>query len=92
VEAVHQAVGLPIVVGTAPAGLKREDLAARGARVLLVGHQPVAAAVKALHETYTHLFNGGAPGDLAGRIATGKEMDRLTGGDAHRAWQNDYLR
>ena len=34
-----------------------EDLAARGVRILLRGHQPVAAVVKALHETYTHLYN-----------------------------------
>ena len=70
IEAIHATIDLPIIVGSAPASLKREDLAARGARILLQGHQPVAAAVKALRETYTHLFSGGAPADLKDRKST----------------------
>ncbi len=46
VKAVHDAVKLPVIVGSAPASLKREDLAACGARIVLQGHQPVAAAVE----------------------------------------------
>lgn len=92
VAAVHEAAGLPIIVGSAPASLKREDLAARGARVLLQGHQPVAAAVKALHETYTHLYNGGAPADLKSRIASAQEMERLVSGEDYRKWQREFLR
>lgn len=92
VEAVHRAAGLPIIVGSAPASLKREELAARGARVLLQGHQPVAAAVKALHDTYTHLHGGGAPADLKSRVASAQEMERLVGGENYRAWQREYLR
>lgn len=91
VKAVHEAAKLPVIVGSAPASLKREDLAARGVRILLQGHQPVAAAVKALHETYTHLFNGGAPADLKSRIASPQEMERLVNGDTYRQWQRDYL-
>jgi len=92
VRAVHDAVKLPVIVGSAPASLKREDLAACGARILLQGHQPVAAAVKALHETYTHLFNGGAPADLKSKIATPQEMERLVNGENYKKWQRDYLR
>lgn len=92
VAAVHEAAGLPIIVGSAPASLKREDLATRGARVLLQGHQPVAAAVKALHETYTHLYNGGAPADLKSRIASAQEMERLVSGEDYRKWQREFLR
>lgn len=91
VKAVHEAAKLPVIVGSAPASLKREDLAARGVRILLQGHQPVAAAVKALHETYTHLFNGGAPADLKSRIASPQEMERLVNADTYRQWQRDYL-
>jgi oxaloacetate decarboxylase len=91
-DAIHAAVKLPIIVGSAPASLKREDLAARGARILLQGHQPVAAAVKALHETYAHLYNGGAPADLKSKIASPQEMERLIGGESYKQWQREYLR
>jgi oxaloacetate decarboxylase len=92
VAAVHEAAKLPIIVGSAPASLKREDFAARGARILLQGHQPVAAAVKALQETYTHLFNGGAPADLKSRVASAQDMEKLVGGEQYRKWQKEYLR
>lgn len=92
VAAIQGAAHLPVLVGSAPASLKREDLAARGARILLQGHQPVAAAVKALHETYTHLYNGGAPADLKSRVASAQEMERLVAGDDYRKWLREYLR
>jgi carboxyvinyl-carboxyphosphonate phosphorylmutase len=91
-EAIRAAAGLPTIVGSAPASLKREDLAARGARVLLQGHQPVAAAVKALREVYEHLHKGGAPADLKDKVATSQEMERLTGGESYKRWQREYLR
>lgn len=92
VKAVHDAVSRPIIVGSAPASIKREALAAAGARIVLQGHQPVAAAVKAVREVYEHLFNGGAPADLKSRIASNEEMSALTRGDTYKAWQRDYLR
>jgi oxaloacetate decarboxylase len=92
VRAVHEATKLPVMVGSAPASIKREDFAAAGARVLLQGHPPVAAAVKALKEVYAHLYNGGAPADLRDRIASAKEMDALVSGEAYKKWQKDYLR
>jgi carboxyvinyl-carboxyphosphonate phosphorylmutase len=92
VKAVHDAVKLPIMVGSAPASIKREDFAAAGARVLLQGHQPVAAAVKALRETYSHLHGGGAPADLKDKVATAQEMEKLVSGESYKKWQKDYLR
>lgn len=92
VKTVHDAVRIPIIVGSAPASIKREDLAAAGARVLLQGHQPVAAAVKALREVYEHLHKGGAPAELKSRVASNEEMNALTRNDAYRGWQRDYLR
>jgi carboxyvinyl-carboxyphosphonate phosphorylmutase len=92
VKAVHHAVKLPIIVGSAPASLKREDFAKVGARIVLQGHQPVAAAVKALREVYEHLFKGGAPADLKSRVASNDEMNKLTRNDDYRTWQRDYLR
>lgn len=92
VKAVHEAAKLPVIVGSAPASIKREEFAAAGARILLQGHQPVAAAAKALRETYTHLFNGGAAADLKDRIISAREMDALVGGENYKKWQKDYLR
>jgi len=92
VRAVHEATKLPIMVGSAPASIRREDFAAAGARVLLQGHQPLPAAVKALKEVYTHLYSGGAPADLKDKIASAKEMDQLVSGEAYKKWQRDYLR
>lgn len=89
-DAIRAAVTLPIIVGSAPA-LKRENLAARGVRLLLQGHQPVAAAVKALREVYTHLYNGGAPAELGSLIAAPDEMDRLVNGGQYREWRRQYL-
>ena len=90
--AIQAAAKLPIIIGSAPASLKREDLAQRGARVMLQGHQPVAAAAKALRECYEHLYKGGAPADLKDKIASPQEIERLTSGEAHKKWQKDYLR
>ena len=92
VKAVHDAAKLPVMVGSAPASIKRDDFAAAGARVLLQGHQPVAAAVKALRETYAHLHGGGAAADLKDKIASAQEMDRLVNGEAYKKWQKEYLR
>jgi len=91
VKAVHDAARLPVMVGSAPAAIRREDFAAAGARVLLQGHQPLPAAVKALKEVYTHLYNGGAPADLRDRIASAKEMDALVSAEAYKRRQRDYL-
>jgi len=89
-EAISAAIKLPIIVGNAP-DLKREDLAARGVRILLQGHQPIAAVVKALHETYKHLYSGGAPADLKSKIASAAEMDRYLSAASYQQWQREYL-
>ena len=91
-EAIQAATKLPIILGGAPASLKREDLAARGARVMLQGHQPIAAAAKALREVYEHLHKGGAAADLKDKIITAQEMDKLVSGEDHKRWIKNYLR
>lgn len=84
VRAVHEATRLPVIVGSAPASITHAEFAAAGARILLQGHQPVAAAVRALREVYAHLYGGGAPADLKSGVATAQEMDALTRGADYR--------
>ena len=92
VAAVREASGLPVIVGQAPASLTHADLAARGARVLLQGHQSVAAVVKALQGVYTHLHSGGSTAELAGRVATAAEMDAVLNVPGYDQARRDYLR
>ena len=92
IKAIHDAAKLPVIVGSAPASIQREDFAMAGARVLLQGHQPVAAAVKALRAVYEHLHNGGAAADLKDKIASSKEMDALVFGEDYKQYMRDFLR
>jgi len=92
VRAVREASKLPVIVGPGKTSATREEFAAAGARVLLQGHQPVAAAVKALHEVYAHLYGGGAAADLKDKIASNKTMDALVFGEEYKQYMRDFLR
>ena len=92
VKAVHEASKLPIIVGSAPASIKREEFEAAGARVLLQGHQPLAAAVKVLREVYSHFYNGGSAADLKSKIASSEEMDKMTHNDEYKNWIKAFMR
>jgi carboxyvinyl-carboxyphosphonate phosphorylmutase len=56
-EAIHSTVDLPLIVGSGSASTDRARIQALGGRILLQGHQPLAAAVKALRETYERLYH-----------------------------------
>ncbi len=92
VKAVHAASGLPIIVGSAPASITRDEFYAAGARVLLQGHQPLAAAVKVLREIYTHLYSGGAAADLKSKIASNEEMDKMTRNSEYKQWIKTFMK
>ncbi len=90
-EQIRAATKLPVIIGGAAASITREALAKGGARILIQGHPTVAAVVKALAETYTHLKAGGKVADLAPRIATPKEMDAILSADHYKQWRKDFL-
>jgi oxaloacetate decarboxylase len=92
IKAIHEAAKLPIIVGSAPASIKREEFFAAGARVLLQGHQPLAGAVKVLREIYTHLYSGGAAADLKSKIASNEEMDKMTHNAQYKDWIKAYMK
>ena len=91
VEAVHAAVDLPLITGSAGAKVDRQRLAALGVRIMLQGHQPIAATVKALSDTYEHLRKGGAPSELKSKIASPDQMARVTRAADYARAQSDYL-
>src|SRR5262249_32243197 len=66
-QAIYAASKLPIIVGNNRGGIRREDLAANGARLLFQGQLPLWGSVKGLQDVLTHLFHGGVPADLKGQ-------------------------
>ena len=92
-QAVYAAAKLPIGVGDSHGISTREQLAACGVRIAFVGDHPqVSAIVKALRDTYTHLFNGGAPADLKSKIASAQEMKQLVNGESYNQLLSKYMR
>lgn len=92
IEAVHEAVRLPLMLGPAAMDLQPDDLAARGARVLFRGHHlPGAASIGALLQAYSHLFSGGAPGSFPAKVASAEDLDRITGRQQYGRWGKDFL-
>ena len=89
-DAVREAVDLPIILGTAPV-LARKEVEARGVRIALQGHSPVSAAAKALFETYSHLQSGGLAAELKPRLATPEQMSRFLGEERYARWHREFL-
>ena len=63
---------------------------ARRVRIALQGHQPFAAAVKAIHDTLRALRDGTPPGKLTG-IADAELMKRVTRDADYTRWTKDFL-
>jgi len=90
-QAVHAAVKVPIFVGSAPASLKRDDLAAAGARILLQATSPWQPMVKAV-PTSTRTYSAAAPRLTSKtksprrRIWKNSLRARIT-----KKWQQEYL-
>jgi carboxyvinyl-carboxyphosphonate phosphorylmutase len=89
--ALHDASGLPVIVGTEHAGIAPDALAAHGARFALQGLLPLRAAAKALREAFAHLAAGGAPEVLKRNVASADEMDRWLDAGHYRRALRDYL-
>ena len=92
IEAVSAAVELPLIVGSGAPALTREKLAKLRGRILLQGHQSVAAAVAALHDVYAHLHNGGLPADLPIKVASAATLAQLVRGEDYQRWHVEFLR
>lgn len=90
-EALSAGITKPIVLGTAtPELMDRDYLASQNVRICLQGHQPIRAAVQAIHDTLKALRDGTAPEDLSG--VAGKDlMEITTRQSAYDKARKDYL-
>jgi carboxyvinyl-carboxyphosphonate phosphorylmutase len=90
-DAIFAATTLPIILGGASAELTDLSyLAARRVRIALQGHQPFAAAVKAVHDTLKALREGTPPAKLTG-VADAELMKRVTREADYTKWTKDFL-
>jgi oxaloacetate decarboxylase len=90
-DTIAAQIKLPLILGGAGKELlDRAYLAERGVRVCLQGHQPFAAAVRAIHDTLKALRDGTPPERLNG-IAGDELMKRVMRNDDYARWSKDWL-
>ncbi|HEU5095635.1 MAG TPA: isocitrate lyase/PEP mutase family protein [Reyranella sp.] len=90
-DALSSATTLPIILGGTSGELADLSyLASRRVRIALQGHQPFAAAVKAVHDTLKALRDGTPPGKLAG-VADAELIKRVTREGEYTRWTKDFL-
>jgi carboxyvinyl-carboxyphosphonate phosphorylmutase len=90
-EAVAKAIKIPIFLGNAPAELQDLGyLSSQNVRICLQGHLPIAAAVRAVHETLKALRDGTPPGKITG-VASDELMKQVTRDANYKRWTRDFL-
>jgi carboxyvinyl-carboxyphosphonate phosphorylmutase len=91
VDALAEAVQIPLILGGVEGEASDLDyLAARRVRICLQGHQPIMAAMRAVHETMSALRNGTKPSALT--TLPSAELVRLaTRDDDYKAWTKEFL-
>jgi len=90
-DAISAATRVPLILGGGSPELSDLSyLGARRVRVALQGHQPFAAAVKAVHDTLKALKDGTPPGKLTG-VADAELMKRVTRDADYSRWTKDFL-
>ncbi len=90
-DTVAAEVKLPLILGGAGKEMMDRDyLACRGVRVCLQGHQPIMAAVQAIHDTLKALRDGTSPDHLE-RVAGDELMKRVTRNADYARQMKDYL-
>ena len=91
IDALAEAVKIPIILG----GVEGEVtdlayLASRRVRICLQGHQPIMAAMRAIHETLSALRNGTKPSELT-NLPSAELVRIVTRDDDYKAWTKDFL-
>ena len=92
IETLRAATPLPLVLGTASAELQdRAYLAGQGVRILLQGHAPFQAAVRAMYDTLKALREGASPSGLQPPLATPTLLAELTAQEGYDRLVARYL-
>jgi 2-methylisocitrate lyase-like PEP mutase family enzyme len=93
-EAVHQAIALPLTVLSPPADLRNDAafLAAHGVKILMLGNPAFGVAVKAIYECLKHLKDGGTIEDLADKQASSTLLRAVDRTEEFVRWQQAFLR
>jgi oxaloacetate decarboxylase len=90
-DTIAAQVKLPLILGGAGKELMDRDvLAQRGVRICLQGHQPFAAAVRAVYDTLRALREGTPPEKIE-TAASDEMMKRFTRNDDYARWMKDWL-
>jgi carboxyvinyl-carboxyphosphonate phosphorylmutase len=90
-DALSAATRVPLILGGVSGELTDlAYLAARRVRIALQGHQPFAAAVKAVHDTLKALREGTPPSALSG-LAGVELMKRVTRDADYCRWTKEFL-
>ena len=90
-DAIAEAIRIPIILGGVGEELQdKAYLASRRVRIALQGHQPIMAAVQAVHATLKALREGTPPGKLSG-IASPELMARVTRDPDYKRWTKEFL-
>jgi carboxyvinyl-carboxyphosphonate phosphorylmutase len=89
-RAIRAASDLPIILGGGNLPGGREAMAAHGVRLALQGHQPIFAAMRAVHDTLAALRDGTAPSALTGQ-PTPAQIRQWTRADLYDDATRDFL-
>jgi carboxyvinyl-carboxyphosphonate phosphorylmutase len=90
-ELLSAQVSLPIILGRAEHELVDQDhLARHRVHIALQGHQPMAAVVRAIHDTLKALREGALPEKLQG-LASSESMNHMSRDAMYRAWSIEFL-
>ena len=90
VEAISNAVSIPLMLGSTPDDIRDLDYLGRHrVRFALQGHKPIMASIKATYETLKQLRNGVDPKDLDG--ASAELLEKITCGNDFKRWKKQFL-
>ena len=90
-DVVANCVDVPLFLGSSTDELKDlAYLASRRVRISNLGHQPIMAAVQAVHDTMKALREGQKPSELSG-VASKELMQQVTRNDDYQQWMSDFL-
>ena len=90
-ETISAAIELPVILGTAPAGMMDLGyLASKRVRVCLQGHLPFQAAIQAQYAVLKALRDGARPADIKG-LPSPELVRTVTRADDYDRWMREWL-